>query len=280
MKKDSALYRHFYHNRMLHNETQRESRVRENFTHGLVGEVKPSFRRKRGFTLIERVPRKVTQTSRMISSDPTSSPIRVGSLATGNSGNVYCRSVVTKSLEGKCRQGTTRNQSKRQGKFAGRRKTNSCKHRKGDPSIITDRDGYFGNRASVRWAKVVVVWEETGEMHHMSQRCKRRRHAEKVCVGNWGDPVGFRRNGVMANDWVHTETRNQMSLGICCRNLSLVKEQMRKSRSIRRNAESGGDVLQEVGGGHSSYEGESNIKSLSEGPLVCEVFSKRYGVSA
>ena len=38
---------------MLHNETQRESRVRENFTHGLVGEVKPSFRRKRGFTLIE-----------------------------------------------------------------------------------------------------------------------------------------------------------------------------------------------------------------------------------
>ena len=53
MKKDSALYRHFYHNRMLHNETQRESRVRENFTHGLVGEVKPSFRRKRGFTLIE-----------------------------------------------------------------------------------------------------------------------------------------------------------------------------------------------------------------------------------
>ena len=38
---------------MLHNETQRESRVRENFTHGLVYEEKPSFRRKRGFTLIE-----------------------------------------------------------------------------------------------------------------------------------------------------------------------------------------------------------------------------------
>ena len=53
MKKDSVLYRHFYHNRMLHKETQRESRVRENFTHGLVDESNSILYRKREFSLIE-----------------------------------------------------------------------------------------------------------------------------------------------------------------------------------------------------------------------------------
>ena len=42
---------------MLPCEVQGESRVRENFTHGLVCEVKPERRRRGGFTLIERVPR-------------------------------------------------------------------------------------------------------------------------------------------------------------------------------------------------------------------------------
>ena len=37
--------------RMKQEERQGESRVRENFMHGLVGEVKPV--RRRGFTLIE-----------------------------------------------------------------------------------------------------------------------------------------------------------------------------------------------------------------------------------
>ena len=37
--------------RMKQEESQGESRVRENFMHGLVGEVKPV--RRRGFTLIE-----------------------------------------------------------------------------------------------------------------------------------------------------------------------------------------------------------------------------------
>lgn len=214
----------------------------------------------------------------MKSSDPINSPIRIGSLTTDEGGNVPFRSVVTKSPEGKSLYDWTRNQSEGQGKSAGRRITNACKHRKGEPLFITGRSGYFGNRASVRWAKVVVMWEETGELHHMSQRCKRRRHVEKVSVGNWGGPVGFQTNGVTTNNWVHTVTKDQMSLGFCCRNSSQVKEQMRISRSIRRNAESGGEALQEVGGGHSSEEGAGNITTLSEGPLVCEVFSKRYGI--
>jgi len=54
---------YFSTKRMLHKEIQGESRVRENRTHGLVGEVKRNkgntFWGKHlgGFTLIERVPR-------------------------------------------------------------------------------------------------------------------------------------------------------------------------------------------------------------------------------
>ena len=40
------------HERMQRNESQGESRVRENFTHGSVGGVKPSTRKRGGFTLI------------------------------------------------------------------------------------------------------------------------------------------------------------------------------------------------------------------------------------
>ena len=43
--------------RMLCDESQRESRVRENRMHGLVYGVKRSGRSLRSFTLIERVPR-------------------------------------------------------------------------------------------------------------------------------------------------------------------------------------------------------------------------------
>ena len=50
------FHTYFSTRRMLHKETQGESRVIEKGTHGLVGEVKPGFRSSRvgGFTLIER----------------------------------------------------------------------------------------------------------------------------------------------------------------------------------------------------------------------------------
>jgi len=209
-------------------------------------------------------------------SDPTNSPIRVGSLTAGKRGNMSCRSAVTKSPEGNGQVDQTRNQSEGRGKFTGRRTTNVCKHRKGEPLFIADRSGYFGSRASVLWVKADVMWEETGELHHISRRCKRRRHVKKDSVGNWGDPVGFQSDGVTTNRWVHIETKNQRSLGSCCRNILVVKEQVRISRSIRRKAESGDEALQEVGGGHSSEEGVSNTTALSEGPLVCVVFSKQH----
>ena len=41
---------------MLYRESSGESRMGENHTSGLVGEVKPMRPRRRGFTLIERVP--------------------------------------------------------------------------------------------------------------------------------------------------------------------------------------------------------------------------------
>lgn len=54
------MYQHYFEDvQMLQYEVRGESRVRENFKHGLVGEVKPVRKSltRRGFTLIERVPR-------------------------------------------------------------------------------------------------------------------------------------------------------------------------------------------------------------------------------
>ena len=58
--KDYIMFQNYLDRcRMKREECQGESRVRENFMHGLVGEVK--LIRRRGFTLIERVPRLMRQ---------------------------------------------------------------------------------------------------------------------------------------------------------------------------------------------------------------------------
>ena len=214
------------------------------------------------------------ETNRMKRTDPANSPIQAGSQTTGERGNASYRSVVTKSREGNGQTGRTRNQSEGLGKTAGCRPTNDCKHRKGKPSSITDRDGKFGSRASVRWAKVAVMGEETGEMHPMSRRCKRRRHAERVFISNWGDPVGFReREGVETIERAHTTKRSQGSHGNCSPRLSGKREQLRISRGIRRKAESQGDVLQGVGGGYSSNDGKDNITFPERrATSLCNVF--------
>lgn len=67
---------------MLTYEVQRESRVSEKFTHGLVGEVKPVRKSttRRGFTLIERVPRQGIAYSPVERTGHTNYPFRVCSL--------------------------------------------------------------------------------------------------------------------------------------------------------------------------------------------------------
>lgn len=218
------------------------------------------------------------ETNRMKRTDPANSPIQAGSQTTGGRGNTSYRSVVTKSREGKGQAGRTRNQSEGQGKTAGCRPTNDCKHRNGNPSNITDRDGKFGSRAPVRWAKVAVMGEETGEKHPMSRRCKRRRHAERVFTSNWGDPVVFRKwNGVETIKRAHTTTSSQGSHGNCSPRLSGKREQLRISCGIRRKAESQGKVLQGVGGGHSSDDGKDNITfSERRASSLCNVFKAEW----
>lgn len=178
--------------------------------------------------------------------DPTNYPFQVGSLTAETCGNIRTRCAVTKPSEGKSacdgglwpapkaltgngeiqiaghlRQGQqmTRSQSERQGKDTGRRETNVRRHRKGEPSVITDRDGDFGRRFSVRWKKPEIIREENGNMHLMTRRCKRRWHVLKVPLSNWGDPAWF------------------------CKRISC---------DIMRKAESHNEAIQGVGDGQSS----------------------------
>lgn len=120
----------------------------------------------------------------------------------------------------------TCNQSVWRGKFAGRRMTNDRRHRKSSPTSIAGRVGFdSGRRASVLWAKPVIVEEENGNEHSTNRRCKRRRHVKRVSSSNWGGPTRF------------IGTFPMISCG------------------IRRKAEGRSDVDAGVGDGHSSKEG-------------------------
>ena len=123
----------------------------------------------------------------------TNFPFRVCSLSTEFSSNVYLRSVETKSRAGEALLEWTCSQSEWRGNDSGRRQTNDRKHRKGNPSVsIVDRDGYNRfRRATVRLAKSVNIEEESGNMHSIWRRCKRRRHESTVFESNWGDPFSF-----------------------------------------------------------------------------------------
>ena len=194
----------------------------------------------------------------------TNFPFRVCSQSTGFSSNVYLRSVETKSRAGKALSERTRSQSEWRGNDSGRRQTNDRKHRKGKPSVsIVDRDGYFRFRRScVRWEKSVNIEEESGNVHSIWRRCKRRRHESTVFDSNWGDPVSFQ-------NIIGPKILNRLS-----RLIKLVDHisyphvsaeesgYVRISSAIRRKVERLGDVIQEVGDGHSSVDGEDNITSL------------------
>ncbi|MCM8534629.1 MAG: hypothetical protein NE334_01695 [Lentisphaeraceae bacterium] len=123
----------------------------------------------------------------------TNFPFRVCSLSTEFSSNVYLRSVETKSRAGEALLEWTCSQSEWRGNDSGRRQTNDRKHRKGKPSVsIVDRELYFRFRRScVRWEKSVNIEEESGNMHSIWRRCKRRRHESTVFESNWGDPFSF-----------------------------------------------------------------------------------------
>ena len=194
----------------------------------------------------------------------TNFPFRVCSQSTGCCSDVFIRSVETKSRAGNALFERTRSQSEWRGKDSGRRQTNDRKHRKGKPSVsIVDRDVNFRfRRATVRLAKSVNIEEESGNVHSIWRRCKRRRHESTVFDSNWGDPVSFQNiNGpkilsrlsrliklVDRISYPHASTEESGYVRI--------------SSAIRRKVERLNDVIQEVGDGHSSVDGEDNITSL------------------
>ena len=194
----------------------------------------------------------------------TNFPFRVCSLSTGFSSNVYVRSVETKSREGKALFERTRSQSEWRGNDSGRRQTNDRKHRKGKPSVsIVDRDGYFCFRRScVRWEKSVNIEEESGNVHSIWRRCKRRRHESTVFDSNWGDPVSF-QNIIGPKILKRLSRLIKLVDHISYPHVSTEESgYVRISSAIRRKVERLSDVLQEVGDGHSSVDGEDNITSL------------------
>jgi len=133
----------------------------------------------------------------------------------------------------------------RRGKFAGRRMTNDRRRRKGTPPSDSDRAGNSGRRASVLWAKPGIVEEANGDVHSTTRRRKRRRHAKRVPLRNWGDPI--------------RSDRTVLSV----------------SGGIRRNAESQRQAGAGVGDGHSSGHGEGQHnpverRAISLGTLLTD----------
>lgn len=207
----------------------------------------------------------------MKSADPTNYPIQVGSLTAGACGNIRSQCAVTKSPEGKfvCYEQMTRSQSERQGKDIGCSKANDCRHRKGEPASMTDRAGDFGRLSFVLWEKPAIIREENGYEHLMTRRCKRRRHVLRVHLSNWGEPVCFqKRDRVLTKKGVVPDENNQDYQECRSSWWSGINERLGINHSIRRNAESCGKGIQEVGDDHSSEDSKDTITLLSEGSLA------------
>jgi len=196
----------------------------------------------------------------------TNFPFRVCSQSAGYCSDVFIRSAETKSRAGKALIEWTRSQPEWRGKDSGRRNTNDRKHRKGKPSAgVVGRDGCFRfRRATVRLAKSVNIEEESGNMHSIWRRCKRRRHELKVTDSNWGDPASFQSTNRLITIDGLSRLINLAKIDSYPLDFAEISGCVRISSDIRRKAESLNDVIQEVGDGHSSDDGEDNITSLEQ----------------
>jgi hypothetical protein len=209
----------------------------------------------------------------MRSSDPTNYPIQVGSLTAGRT-----RGAVTKSPGGEfVERQMTRSQPGRQGKDAGRRKTNDCRHRKGKPASIADRAGDIGRRSHVRREKPATIREGNGYEHLMARRCKRRWHATKVSQSNWGDSVRFRQEEGLRRFEGVVPANNQEHRGRRSPRCSGTRERLGISFGIRRKVESRGKAVQRVGDGHSSWDDKDNITLSMQRAISLGTFPKESG---
>ena len=130
-----------------------------------------------------------------------------------------------KSRDGKAEQQRTPRQSERRGKLTGRRKTNYCKHRKGEASGNTARDADF----------------ELAERLFDARR--------PLGTGKQMDKRTSVAHGVKGDD---TSRKSMRATGESPSNPARV------GSGIRRNAESRADVGWEVGDAHSSVDRRRN----------------------
>tara|TARA_B110000008_G_C16739377_1_gene471976 strand:- start:47 stop:445 length:399 start_codon:yes stop_codon:yes gene_type:complete len=110
--------------------------------------------------------------------------------------------------------------------------------------------------------KSVNIKEVSGNEHSIWRRSKRRRHESTVTDSNWGDPVSFqnlKRSKTLEglSYLINLATGDSYPLAI-----AEPRGYVRKSSGIRRKVESLNYVVQEVGDGHSSVDGEDNKTSL------------------
>jgi hypothetical protein len=120
--------------------------------------------------------------------------------------------------------------------------------------------------------------EENGNMHMVHRRSKRQRHAEKVTMSNWGEPVWC----PLVDSVVRTENRDTTETTI----LTVMEPDRSNSQrssgqgwrysGIRCNAESQYVNIQEVGDGHSSEDREDNITSQEQRAISLNIFLKKY----
>ncbi len=230
--------------RMSGVKLQGESRVRENFTHGLVYEVKPSLlplAPKRGFTLIERVPRITHAETRWLERiTPVNCSLQTGSLTAEHE---CARSAVTKPPEGNFLVGLPASREGLVVSPSGEAKSQAVGKRTSASIVkviwrgLLTEPGIFGSRSPVLWEKAAIIGVASGQEHSMTRRCKRRRHVTRVSRSNWGDPARF-------------------PLGDGIRD------------GIRRNAEIRSDAVLGVGDGHSTEDRRAAKPAGREGPLA------------
>ena len=171
---------------------------------------------RKGFTLIERVPRVThAETRWMQRTTPVNCSLQTGSL-TADFRQRGDRSAVTTSREGKfCRDGgrwpapktlrgnaeptdcrtpkagqTERLEVSPSGKAKSQAvgKRTSVSIVKVNWQVLLTEPGILGSRSSVRWEKAAIIGVASGQTHSMTRRCKRRRHVTRASRSNWGGP--------------------------------------------------------------------------------------------
>ena len=202
--------------------------------------VKPGLRR--GFTLIERVPRNNANTWRMKGTAPVNRPLKTGSL-TAEFRRSGTRSAVTKSRERKlCRDGGLWPAPKA---LRGNAEPTACRspHAEKTERLGVSQSGEANPQAAGKRTSISIVkstlagiadrasesrvasrcsigeanihGEDNGTSARGTRRCQRRRHVGRVNASNWGGPARFpSADGIRDGIRTTSESRREAVPGV------------------------------------------------------------------